>query len=154
MSTTADTSRADVATSIRPARLVDAERVFQLLKQLAETDAPDRAAFDDSFRLLVADEGTSVLLVAEDASGLVLGYALTTISPLLHANGRSAQLQELVVDSEHRATGIGTALVEEVERICRAQSVRQLTVPSRRSADFYERIGYRSTADFLKRTFD
>ena len=29
----------------------------------------------------------------------------------------------------------------------------QTQVASRRSADFYERIGYRSSADFLKRTF-
>jgi predicted N-acetyltransferase YhbS len=153
MSTTADTSRANL-TSIRAARQHDAERVFVLLKQLAETYAPDRAAFDESFRFLVEDDATSLLLVAEDDAGLVLGYALTTISPLLYTNGRSAQLQELVVDADHRATGIGTALVEEVERVCREQGVRQLTVPSRRSAAFYERIGYRSTADFLKRTFD
>jgi hypothetical protein len=32
--------------------------------------------------------------------------------------------------------------------------VRQLTVPSRRSAGFYERLGYLSTADYLKRSFD
>ena len=59
-----------------------------------------------------------------------------------------------MVDDAHRGTGIGTALIEEIERICRETQVKQLTVPSRRSADFYERLGYRSTADFLKRTFD
>lgn len=153
MSTTADTSRAS-RTRIRPARPTDGERVFALLKQLATSYAPDRAAFDENFAFLVGDEATSLLLVAEDDAGFVLGYALTTISPLLHTNGSSAQLQELVVDNEHRGAGIGTDLVEEVERICRDSGVRQLTVPSRRSADFYERIGYRSTADFLKRTFD
>ena len=152
MSTTADTSA--TKTGIRTARATDAEGVFALLEQLASSYAADRAAFDESFLFLVNDEPTSVLLVAEDDAGRVLGYALTTVSPLLHTNGKSAQLQELVVDSEHRATGIGTALVEEVERICRERAVKQLTVPSRRSADFYERIGYRSTADFLKRTFD
>ena len=152
MGTTADTSAASAV--IRPAKLTDAERVFLLLKQLATSYAPDRAVFDESFAFLIDDEPTSMLLVAEDDAGLVLGYALVTISPLLHTNGSSAQLQELVVDSEHHGAGIGTALVEDVERICRERSVRQLTVPSRRSADFYERIGYRSTADFLKRTFD
>lgn len=153
MSTTADTSPAD-SRKIRPGRLDDSERVFALLKQLASSYAPDKAAFDENFAFLVADADTSLLLVAEDATGLVLGYALTTISPLLYTNGRSAQLQELVVDDAHRGSGVGTALIEEIERICRETQVKQLTVPSRRSADFYERLGYRSTADFLKRTFD
>jgi predicted N-acetyltransferase YhbS len=128
--------------------------VFALLEQLQKGDAPHRESFDASFAFLVEDEPTSLLLVAENSTGSVLGYALTTISPLLHTNGKSAQLQELVVDLEHRASGIGTSLVEEVERVCRDRGVKQLTVPSRRSADFYERIGYRSTADFLKRTLD
>ena len=139
--------------TIRPALESDAPRVFLLLQQLEQGYAPDREAFEDNFAFLVDDENTSMLLVSEDAVGQVLGYALTTITPLLHTNGSSAQLQELVVDSEHHGAGIGTALVEEVERLCRDRGVKQLTVPSRRSAAFYERIGYRSTADFLKRTF-
>lgn len=153
MSTTADTSHADAPT-IRSARPDDAERVFVLLKQLAASYAPDRRAFDESFAFLVDDEATSALLVAEDAAGLVIGYALTTITPLLYTNGRSAQLQELVVDNHVRGSGVGTALIEAIEAVCRERRVSQLTVASRRSADFYERLGYRSTADFLKKTFD
>lgn len=151
MSTTADTSLAK--TVIRAARPADADRVYALLEQLEPAYSPDRPAFNANFPKLLNDESTSLLLVAEDAAGLVVGYALTTITPLLHANGSSAHLQELVVDDAHRGEGIGTAIVEEVERLCRERSVRQITVASRRSADFYERIGYRSSADFLKRTF-
>jgi len=151
MSTTVDTSPAD--TVIRPARPSDADRVYALLEQLEPAYSPDRPAFDANFPQLLDDQSTSVLLVAEDAAGSLLGYALTTITPLLHTNGSSAQLQELVVDDSHRGEGVGTAIVEEVERVCRDRSVRQITVASRRSADFYERIGYRSSADFLKRTF-
>ncbi|MEQ1734804.1 MAG: GNAT family N-acetyltransferase [Rhodoglobus sp.] len=154
MSTTADTSRADAPT-IRAARLNDADRVFALLQQLASGYAPDRAAFDESFAFLVdAQEATSVLLVAEDDAERLTGYALTTVTPLLHINGRSAQLQELVVDNDVRGTGVGTALIEAVEDLCRMLRVKQLTVASRGAADFYERLGYHSTADFLKRTFD
>jgi len=153
MSTTADTSRAS-SHSIRAANIGDADQVFSLLKQLGSGYAPDRIAFDKSFAFLVDDHQMSVLFVAEDGSGVVFGYALTTISPLLHTNGRSAQLQELVVDDSQRGIGIGTALIERIERLCRDEHVKQLTVASQRSADFYERLGYRSTADFLKRTFD
>lgn len=151
MSTTVDTSP-DRAL-IRAARLTDADGVYALLEQLEPAYSPDRAAFDVNFPLLLDDGSTSVLLVAEHPGGDVVGYALTTITPLLHANGSSAHLQELVVDDAHRGEGVGTAIVEEVERVCRERAVRQITVASRRSADFYERIGYRSSADFLKRTF-
>lgn len=151
MSTTVDTSLAK--TVIREARLADADRVYALLEQLEPAYSPDRVAFDANFPLLLNDESTSLLLVAESATGSVIGYALTTVTPLLHANGSSAHLQELVVDDGHRGEGVGTAIVEEVERICVERSVRQITAASRRSADFYERIGYRSSADFLKRTF-
>jgi GNAT superfamily N-acetyltransferase len=154
MSTTADTSHADTV-SIRPATLADASSVFGVLQQLHDMGyAPDRPAFDEAFAALVADDRSSFMLVAQDAAGTVLGYALTTISPLLHTTGSSAHLQELAVDGDHRGTGVGTRLMEAVERICRDRNVRQLLVPSRRSADFYERLGYQSTADLLKRNFD
>jgi ribosomal protein S18 acetylase RimI-like enzyme len=152
LSTTADTSPASIF-RLRPAVESDSSRVFSLLQQL-EGYSPEKEAFDTNFEFLLQDDATTLLLVGLDADDLVVGYALTTITPLLHVNGSSAQLQELVVDVTRQGEGIGTALIEEVERLCRDRGVRQLTVPSRRSADFYERIGYRSTADFLKRTFD
>ena len=139
---------------IRAARLADADAVFGLLEQLAQSYTPDRAAFDVTFELFVANDSYASLLVAEDADGVVRGYALTTVTRLLYTNGNSAQLQELVVDEATQGQGIGSALLEATERECITHGVRQLTVPSRRAAGFYERLGYRSTADFLKRTFD
>ena len=139
--------------SLRPAVTSDSSRVFTLLQQL-EGYSPEKDAFDKNFGFLLQDHGTTLFLVGTDQGGMVVGYALATITPLLHVNGSSAQLQELAVDVTRQGEGIGTALIEEVERLCREREVRQLTVPSRRSANFYERIGYRSTADFLKRTLD
>lgn len=153
MSTTAETSLAS-STVIREARREDADRVFELLQQLAKTDASDRHTFDETFVDFLGDDPRSLLLVAEDATGSVRGYVLTTINRLLHTNGRSAQLQELVVDAGARGTGVGTQLIEALEQVCRDAGVTQLTVASRRAADFYERLGYHSTADFLKKTFD
>jgi N-acetylglutamate synthase-like GNAT family acetyltransferase len=139
---------------IRPATASDAGSVFELLKQLGTEYAPDRAAFDASFQHAVDDQATTLMLVAEEATTGVVGYAFATVAHLLHTNGSSAQLQELVVDGSVQSAGIGTRLVEAVEAVCIERGVRQLTVPSRGSADFFERIGYRSTADFLKRVFD
>jgi ribosomal protein S18 acetylase RimI-like enzyme len=136
MSTTAETSP-DSLTQIRPATVSDLESVFTLVEQLGIGERPN---------------GDHILFVAESA-GVVVGYALTTIARLLYTNGDSAQLQELVVDSAARDRGIGSQLVTAVERECRARGVRQLTVASIRAAAFYERLDYRSTADFLKKSF-
>lgn len=151
MSTTADTSPAEIG--IRPARVDDADRVFALLQELGKEYRPDRDAFDESYAFLLADTDTSSIVVL-DRLGEAVGYALVTTTPLLHSNGRSAQLQELVIGEAYRGQGLGTRLIDAVENFCRDHAVKQLTVPSRRSADFYERLGYTSTADFLKRTFD
>jgi N-acetylglutamate synthase-like GNAT family acetyltransferase len=152
MSTTEATSPTS-QTQIRPARASDADAVFVLLSELAESYLPDREAFDVTFESFVYGDGQALLLVAE-SDGVVVGYALATITRLLYTNGTSGQLQELVVESSAQGNGIGSELVEAIERGCRARGVRQLTVPSRRSAGFYERLGYLSTADYLKRSFD
>ena len=145
---------------IRPARLEDAEAVFGLLGQLATTFEPDRAAFDrtfaDLFQAAGAQQGTTtetLLLVAEDDDAVVRGYALTSIVPLLYTNGPAAQIHELVIDESARGQHLGTELVHAIEQECLSRGVRQLTVASRRAAGFYDRLGYHSTAEFLKRTF-
>ncbi|WP_188509223.1 GNAT family N-acetyltransferase [Conyzicola nivalis] len=152
MSTTEATSPTSQVL-IRPARASDADVVFTLLNELAVSYLPDRDAFDLTFDSFAAGESNALLLVAE-VDGVVHGYALTTISRLLYTNGSSAQLQELVVESSAQGAGLGSLLVEATERECRERGVRQLTVASRRASGFYERLGYGSTADYLKRSFD
>jgi N-acetylglutamate synthase-like GNAT family acetyltransferase len=149
MSITAATSPTSPS-GIRRATTADADIVFALLEQLASSYLPDRSSFDDAFGEIVLEADDHIFVVAERA-GVVVGYALTTIARLLYTNGSSAQLQELVVDVNSRNAGVGSQLVTAVENECRARGVRQLTVASSRGAAFYERLDYRSTADFLKK---
>ena len=128
--------------------------MFALLQQLAESYLPDREAFDETFESFAQEGAGGFLLVEESDEGVVRGYTLTTVSRLLHTNGPVAQLQELVVEESARGKRIGATLVTATEDECRARGVRQLTVASRRASGFYERLGYGSTADYLKRTFD
>jgi GNAT superfamily N-acetyltransferase len=153
MSTTADTSRANTRSFIRAATVDDADAVFSLVEQLGIGDTPLRPSFDEAFADAVQDDDDHILFVYE-ADGAVVGYALATIARLLYANGDVAQLQELVVDASASGRGFGSALVTAVERECIARGVRQLTVASiLRAASFYERLDYRSSADFLKKRF-
>lgn len=131
----------------------DSGAVFGLLAQLGEQYTPNRPVFDAAFVDAIKQADDHILFVADD-DGVVVGYALATIARLFYTNGDSAQLQELVVDENSRGRGVGSLLVGEIERECLDRGVQQLTVATLRSASFYERLDYRSTADFLKKRFD
>ncbi|HRN28878.1 MAG TPA: GNAT family N-acetyltransferase [Terrimesophilobacter sp.] len=121
-----------------------------LLAQLGKPYSPDRAVFDVAFAEVI--ESDVHLLHVVESDGAVIGYALTTIVRLLHTNGFSAQLQELVVDTASRSGGAGSYLVSAVEAELKERGVKQLTVAIvRGAASFYDRLGYLSTADYLKK---
>lgn len=138
---------------VRRATGTDGPTVFGLLAQLGEQYTPQRDVFDAAYADAVKDEEDHLLFVADDGDAVV-GYALATIARLFYTNGDAAQLQELVVDEHSRGRGIGSQLVSAIEEECQKRGVRQLTVATLKSASFYERLDYRSTADFLKKRFD
>jgi len=140
--------------TIREAREGDGDALFDLVRQLGHAFTPDRAAYDATFSAYLAGEHPSVLLlVVDDGSGRLGGYALTTIVPLLATNGPSAQLQEIVVDEGSRGRDYGTMLVRAVEAACEERGVTQLTVASRRSGGFYDRLGFSDAAEYMRRFF-
>ncbi|MEX2441953.1 MAG: GNAT family N-acetyltransferase [Pontimonas sp.] len=108
--------------------------------------------FNETFAVVLADTNRTLVHVAE-VDDTVVGYCLTTISPLLYSNGPSAQLQEIVVDEASRVSGVGTALVRAVEAECELRGVTQLTVAARRAGGFYDRLGYSQQAEYMRRLF-
>lgn len=143
-----------VDATVREARPGDEDALFALVQQLGHAFQPDRAAYDATLASYFAGEHPSVLLhVVDDGSVRLGGYALTTIVPLLATNGPSAQLQEIVVDESARGRDYGTLLVRAVEAICEERGVTQLTVASRRSGGFYDRLGFADAAEYMRRFF-
>jgi GNAT superfamily N-acetyltransferase len=141
-------------TTIRDARPGDEDGLFALVGQMGHAFAPDRSAYGATIAAYFAGEQPSVLLyVAEGEDGALLGYALTTVVPLLATNGPSAQLQELVVDPAARGLDVGTQLVRAVEAECERRGVTQLTVASRRAGGFYDRLGFHESAEYMRRFF-
>lgn len=149
MSSAAAGPGTEATTIVRAARGSDGDAVFALLAQLGAETAADRAEFDHGYAACLRSPDPTFLRILEQ-DGVVRGYALTSIVPLLSANGTSAQVQEIVVDTALRGTGLGRLLLDAVEAECRDRGVRQLTVASRRSAGFYERRGWQRSADFLR----
>jgi len=138
---------------IRSATPEDVDAVFALVEQLADTYTVERAAFESAFADAVGNPDNNVLLVAEQPDGRIVGYALMTVARLMYTRDDAAQIQELIVDEVARGSGVGSQLVYAVEDICRARGISQLTVASSRAPAFYDRLDYRSTADFLKKVF-
>ena len=137
---------------IRFASEADGPRILELVGRLGHAVPVDAEAFAQAFPVVLADHPRSLLHVAE-IDGVVAGYALTTINPLLYTNGPSAQLQEIVVDDRMQTSGVGTALVRAVEKACEESGVTQLTVASRRAGGFYDRLGYTQQAEYMRRLF-
>jgi len=138
--------------AIRFASEADGPRILELVGRLGHAVPVDAEAFAQAFPVVLADHPRSLLHVAE-VDGVVAGYALTTINPLLYTNGPSAQLQEIVVDDRMQTSGVGTALVRAVEKACEESGVTQLTVASRRAGGFYDRLGYTQQAEYMRRLF-
>ena len=137
---------------IRFASEADGPRILELVGRLGHAVPVDAKAFAQAFPAVLADQPRSLLHVAE-VDGVVAGYALTTINPLLYTNGPSAQLRELGVDNGMQTCGGGTALVRAVEKACEESGVTQLTVASRRAGGFYDRLGYTQQAEYMRRLF-
>ena len=126
--------------------------MWELVGQLGHQVPADLAKFSEAFSFALADQGRTAIFVAE-ADGVIAGYCLVTMTPLLYSNGLSAQLQEIVTDQDTRATGVGTSLVHAVEALCKDMGVTQLTVASRRAGGFYDRLGYHEAAEYMRRLF-
>jgi N-acetylglutamate synthase-like GNAT family acetyltransferase len=126
----------------------DADAVFRLFEQFPMSYAPRRDTFDRHFPVLV-DDPTAILLVAEQ-DGEVLGYALAFQMLTLYANGPIVELQELMIDPNHQARGVGRELVEDLLARARAMGCAEATVPTRRAPGFYEKLGFIQTGVYLK----
>jgi N-acetylglutamate synthase-like GNAT family acetyltransferase len=122
--------------------------VLELLREFATSYEPDPSAFIRHFPLLVRS-GSAALLVAEHQRRVV-GYVLAFDLLTLFANGIVVEIQELVVEPAYRSHGIGRLLVTAILERARRSRAREVTVPTRRAADFYRELGFEETATYLK----
>jgi GNAT superfamily N-acetyltransferase len=135
-----------VATSLREARVSDADRMTDLAAQLGYPLAPDELAE----RLpQVAGTRDAVVLVAVDESDQPIGWIHVELKPTLLAP-LAAQVMGLVIDEAARNRGIGARLLERGEAWARERGCRAMLVGTRvtreRAHRFYRRQGY----DLLK----
>jgi GNAT superfamily N-acetyltransferase len=86
-------------------------------------------------------DGDNTLLVAEDATGEVVGYIFVHWLPNL-IFGDEGYVSELFVRPDVRSQGIGSALLDAVKRLGVARGAIRLTLFNRRERESYQRGFY------------
>ncbi len=80
----------------------------------------------------------------------MVGYLLALRMPTLFAGGPILELLELTVDTPERGRGTGSALIRAAQARAREAQDVEVTVPTRRAADFYRDLGFHETAAYFK----
>jgi GNAT superfamily N-acetyltransferase len=123
----------------------------------AETWAERRALYESVF-----EKPDTVLLLAFD-SDTVIGYALSHVLPVeetwipdtWRTGERIAELESLSVLESHRGKGIGSALLDAIDRELAAQGVADVIVGALAGNEdalrLYERRGFRPTWMYMSR---
>lgn len=127
---------------IRNSLASDAARIADLATQLGYPSTPEEIIH----RLAaVAQDGSHVVFVAEDAEGAVVGWA-DVFELRVMAHDAVAELAGLVVDSAQRSSGIGKELLLAAEDWARVRGLPKLVLRSNvirgEAHHFYEREGY------------
>jgi GNAT superfamily N-acetyltransferase len=135
--------------AIRAATIDDADQLWPLVRDFANSFDPEHEAFAKSLPTLLGRDDT--LLIVAEVGGAVAGYLLASVHLTLLANGPVAWIEEVAVDSEYRRSGMGTRLMATAEAWAREQDVAYVSLASRRAADFYLALGYEDSAVFFKR---
>ena len=135
--------------SIRRATQADDASLFLLVKDFAVTFVPERSAFENSLREILADEDASLTVaVVEDQ---VVGYCLGFDHYVFYANGRISSVEEIMVREDLRKHGVGKQLIRCFEQWSISRGSKLVGLCTRRAAAFYRAIGYESSGTFFRR---
>ena len=134
--------------TIRQARPNDLDDLLGLVEEYSAADGHEfepsvaRAGVEP----LLRDDSYGVIWVADDSAGLA-GYAVVTWGWSIEIGGLDVVLDEIYV--RRRGDGIGSTLIEHLERDCVARGVRRIFLETELANDgarrLYQHLGY--TAD-------
>ncbi len=131
---------------IRPANSADISLVYELICDLEDTKL-DFEAFKSIYNINIRST-EAVYLVAE-YNKAVVGFLSIHVQRILHHTRPTCELQQLNVFNDYRSLGIGTALMQEAERIAKELGLEEIELTTKifrkRAQEFYNRLGYKNT---------
>src|ERR687890_2664603 len=132
---------------VREANVEDAAEICGLPRELAETvgDEPPTEKATGARLEELLDESRVRVLVAEDEAGIVGGVSFWIKPDLAHCD-TVVEVPMLVVAEDHRRTGVGTLLMEEVRNVASENGASQIELVATRSnvtaREFYRSLGF------------
>jgi amino-acid N-acetyltransferase len=107
----------------------------------------DHASAEDlvAIRVLLEDSGlpTSDLESSQPVFAVVREDGHVVAAGALQRFGSSALLRSVVVAKAYRGSGLGQAIVSELERLARADEMKQVILLTETAAEFFAHRGYR-----------
>jgi diamine N-acetyltransferase len=140
--------------SLSLAKPADEDLLVEMMREFYELE---HLSFDEwvvraGLRLILGNRAFGLIhLIRSEAA--VAGYVVLTFGFSLEFHGRDALVDEIYVREEHQGRGLGTAALQQVEEVCRAEGVRALHLEvdrgNTRAQELYRRVGYRDHDRYL-----
>ena len=134
---------------LRRAEIGDEARLLSLVQEFVASFELESDSYKNSFHRLVRNESAFVMVA--EADGQLVGYILGFVHDTFYANGPVAWVEEIMVHSEHRRTGLGGRLMDSFESWCKSRGAILSALATRRASKFYEAIGYEESATYYRR---
>lgn len=134
---------------LRRAEIGDEARLLSLVQEFVASFELEPDSYKKSFHRLVRNESAFVMVA--EADGQLVGYILGFVHDTFYANGPVAWVEEIMVHSEHRRTGLGGHLMDSFESWCKSRRAILSALATRRASKFYEAIGYEESATYYRR---
>jgi len=134
---------------IREATPDDMARLLPLVQDFVASFELEPEAYRSTFQRLLQNE--SALLLVAESEGRLVAYILGFVHDTFYANGPVGWVEEIMVQSEYRRTGLGGHLMESFELWCKSKGAVLSALATRRASNFYEAIGYAESATYYRR---
>ena len=134
---------------IRKARTNDVEMVYALATQLSQSVTIEKELLEKNFQKLVLDKNHQILIAEFEKA--IVGYLSGYLHLTIYANGKTAYVDEIVVDTNNRGTGVGKKLMLEFERISMTNDCVLISLATSKARGFHENLDYFSKAAYYKK---
>jgi (aminoalkyl)phosphonate N-acetyltransferase len=132
--------------NIRSADKNDLDEIYNLICVL-ENKTFDKNSFTEVY--FNALQGKVVFCFVAEIENKVVGFTSVSILDLLHHSGKVLEIQELVVDENHRSRGIGKDLIDFIIKFAIKNKCLTIDVTSNKKRlaahRFYENLGFKSS---------
>ena len=130
--------------TIRKVKESDMLTVYEQICELEEITL-DLSAFRNIFFNNI-NQNNNLYYLAEESTGLCLGFISCHVQELLHHVGKVAEIQELFVKPTYRNQGIGSLLVKHIESLLKEMGCVSYEVTAQnkriRTHEFYKKENF------------